>query len=108
MSKTIERQVLERALKIMESGWTQGHYAQNERGDPAAYWSKKAVSFCAVGAIYRATMEVTGRRNLRLALKFEEAIDRSLKSPFSCLLVLNDEEGWAAVRRVLRKRLKEL
>lgn len=88
MSKSIESTVLERAMKIMEAGWTQDNYAEDERGEYVPYWSKKAVAFCAVGAIYRATMEVTGRRNMRLARKFED--------------------GWAAVRRVMRRRLKAL
>ena len=49
----IAGQVLDKALKRVESGWTQGASARNLRGDHIGYLSPDAVTFSAYGAIVR-------------------------------------------------------
>ena len=52
------QQVLCRAKEILEQGWTQGTYARDEHGVEADWASPEAVTFCSVGAVYRATSEL--------------------------------------------------
>jgi hypothetical protein len=60
MSKSIDRMVMERAIKLVEAGWTQGSWAQDRNGNRVDWDTEEAVSFCAVGAIMRATRELLG------------------------------------------------
>jgi hypothetical protein len=60
MSKTIDRMVMERAIKLVESGWMQGSWAQDRNGARVNWDAKEAVAFCAVGAIMRATRDLLG------------------------------------------------
>jgi hypothetical protein len=60
MSKTINRMAMERAIKLVEAGWTQGSWAQDSNGACVDWDAKEAVSFCAVGAIMRAMRELLG------------------------------------------------
>lgn len=41
--------------KLIEQGWTQGHYARNAEGDVADLMDNDACTFCLRGAIYRVT-----------------------------------------------------
>jgi hypothetical protein len=60
MSKSLNRMVMERAIELVESGWTKGLWAQDRNGKPRDWDSGEAVAFCAVGAIMRATHELLG------------------------------------------------
>jgi hypothetical protein len=52
--------VMERAIELVESGWANGVWALNAKGEPCDWESRDAVAFCAVGAIMRATQELLG------------------------------------------------
>ena len=60
MSKTLDRTILERAIKLVEAGWTQYAYARDANGKAVDWRSGAATSFCAVGAILRAMHDLVG------------------------------------------------
>ena len=62
MSKTLDRTILERAIKLVEAGWTQYAYARDANGKAVDWRSGAATSFCAVGAILRAMHDLVGGR----------------------------------------------
>lgn len=104
MSKSIERLVVERAIKIVETQWTQGQWGEDAQGFMVPWHSKKAVRFCAEGAVRRATREAVGSGSRRLATR----IIGGMGEGNWCLLVINDRAGRRAVLRVMRQRLREL
>ena len=60
MSKSLEWTIMERAIKLVEAGWTKLAWARDTHGIPVNWESENAVSFCAVGAILRSTRETIG------------------------------------------------
>ena len=101
MSKSIERMVIERALQIMKKGWCDYSWAKDAKGDRVAWYSPRAMSFCAEGAVRRAVRELAGKRNYKLA---ENILRRMPEN----IMVLNDGEGKRAVMKLMRQRLAEL
>jgi hypothetical protein len=55
-----ELQVLETARELIEKGWTRGAEARDEYGNAKGWKSKKAVCFCAIGAIWKADGKAFG------------------------------------------------
>ena len=104
MSKNLEGVVIERALVLMDKGWARGDWAVDVNGEEVAYWSKKAVAFCAAGSIYRAVLEVTGRRCIELGRSIEERIDYWMDN--EGLMAINDSAGKAAAMKAMRGYLK--
>lgn len=51
------KDVLNRAADLVEKGWCQGDYAQDDRGDISSPWLGAAKCWCAVGAIIAASGE---------------------------------------------------
>jgi hypothetical protein len=60
MSKSLESVLIERAIALIESGWTQNAMARDMQGRIVCPRSKRAVSFCGYGALMRAAWEVGG------------------------------------------------
>jgi hypothetical protein len=58
MTKALDQVVWERAIEIMNAGWTQNAMARDARGEVAPIQSKEAVAFCAYGALIRAAHEI--------------------------------------------------
>ena len=48
-------EILKKARKLVEKGWTQGAYAKDGNGRILFFDDKKAVKFCPLGAIGRVT-----------------------------------------------------
>ena len=101
MSKSIEALVIERALQIMKRGWTNLTWAKDAEGNQVAWYSPRAVSFCAEGAVRLAVRELVGKGNHQLG----ETILRRMPNN---VLVVNDGEGKRAVMKLMRQRLAEL
>jgi len=60
MDKSEVIRVLDEAKKVLiEKGWTQGYYAKDRRGELVGIHDRDACSFCAVGAIYRASEDAS-------------------------------------------------
>lgn len=49
--------VLNRAMELIQKGWTQGTLARDKRGRPVIIIDEKACAFCLIGAIRRAEFE---------------------------------------------------
>ena len=60
MSESLDRTIMERAIRLVEAGWTQNAWARTAKDEAVDWEAKEAVSFCAVGAIMRATRDVLG------------------------------------------------
>src|SRR5690242_5528467 len=52
------KKILTRAANILAKGWTQGYYAKSESGHCIESNDSRAVRFCAVGALQRASLEL--------------------------------------------------
>lgn len=57
MTKRKLAQILRKARKLLEKGWTQGHWARDKEGLPADWASKEAACFCLGGAMRRAVVD---------------------------------------------------
>ena len=68
MSKTLNSVLIERAIELIESGWTQNATSRDEYGRKVCPSSKHAVSFCGYGALMRAAWEVAGMAGIILPL----------------------------------------
>lgn len=53
-------EVLERAVELVEGGWLQGNFARDKDGNVVHSYSGDACSFCAQGALVRASGELGG------------------------------------------------
>jgi hypothetical protein len=51
--------IVKRAKELLQSGWVKNHSAVDRTGNYIDLTSKKAVAFCATGAVERATHELT-------------------------------------------------
>lgn len=54
MSRSLQQQVLSRAIALVEAGWTYGAFARDHHGRKVPVFSPRAVRFCGLGAIERA------------------------------------------------------
>ena len=61
--------ILERAKKLIDSGWTQGAFARDMEGHACPLNTGKAVSYCITGAITTVRNPFTGSAGIR-ALKY--------------------------------------
>ena len=106
MAKTLQHQIIEGALHLIaeEEHWTRCSMARNRDGDPCSVWDPGAVRFCAVGALWRAAVELMGELDVsaveRTALEVVANNGRA-----DALQTLNDLEGHAAVVQMFRTAL---
>src|SRR4051812_1099310 len=105
MSKIIEAVVIERAIKLIESGWCQCTEARDADEDRVSWCSKRAVRFCAMGAIKRAARDVTGRKDVKLARNIIRSFDAMTEAG---IMAVNDLDGKELVLKVMRERLEML
>jgi hypothetical protein len=70
------KEVLLKAVEILDRGWTKGVYARDNIGLPVDYDNEAAVCWCANGAIERAAFELSGDklRSYALSLSYLQAI----------------------------------
>ena len=52
--------IIEQAQNRLRQGWTKLTLARNDKGEPVDEWELAAVSWCFVGAINRAYIDITG------------------------------------------------
>ena len=95
MSHTIEHVVITRALELLEGGWTSHTFARDRLGQAVSPFFPDAVSFCALGALMRASHQ--------MGLDVSEFIDRN--AFYQSLPEINDGQGKMAVMEVLRQRI---
>jgi hypothetical protein len=99
--------VMERAIKLVEAGWTQHTYARNKEGTCVNWRSEVANSFCAMGAILRAAHEVLGEDQsagwIRIAHIIAPVADDDRN-----LMYLNDTTDKEGTLAAMRRCLNEL
>lgn len=67
--QTHARRIIKRAITILEKGWTTGWFAKTKKNKCVRFTDKKAVQFCAVGALTKS------RHDLKLSFAaMDEAI----------------------------------
>ena len=69
MAKPLKHQVIAGALQLIvqQKNWTRGTIARSAGGVPCALLDPAAVRFCAIGALNRAAMQLTGKGAQSLA-----------------------------------------
>lgn len=67
------KQVLEKALSLIERGWTQGTGARDSFGRSVSIDAPDAVTFCAIGALTK----VTGANSLRVIHNHRLLLERA-------------------------------
>jgi hypothetical protein len=103
MSKSLKYQVLSRARELIadKKDWTQIVYARTKSGREVDAWDRRAVRFCAAGAIVHANYELTSRTPSDLADLGHTRIAGITISQLECIEAINDRDGHAAVLRKL-------
>jgi hypothetical protein len=103
-----ERAIVRRARQIIHArrSWTKLRLAEDKHGDSCSYDDRKAVRFCAVGALRRAALEVTGdpRRAETLA---SEAANKLSHDNGATIMTINDVDGHVAVLNVFDRALAQ-
>jgi hypothetical protein len=107
MAKTLQHQIIEGALWLIaeEEHWTRCSMARTREGDACSVLDPEAVSFCAVGALWRVANELMGTLD---AFELVETIAKrvvDVNGRTGCLQTCNDLEGHAAVVRMLQVAL---
>lgn len=95
-ARTVE-DALVRAKGLLAKGWTKGVAARNAEGEQVATRSPKAVQWCAVGALDRATG--THRQAWRIYAAAVDILDQAA-APWETIVTLNDRSH--SVKPVLR------
>jgi len=54
MSRSLQTEVVERAIALLEKGWTYGAFARDAHGHEVPVLSERAARFCGLGALDRA------------------------------------------------------
>lgn len=75
--------------------WTTGQFARNAKGDPVSCYSKKAVCWCAIGAVNAERTDGSERRALDFLYDASERLYGNLD-----VSIINDDGDHAAVLRV--------
>ena len=76
MAKPIQHQIVARALEIIsdEEHWTRASIARTVDGWPCTCLDPLAYKFCAVGALYRAAVELVGGNWFEQVFKTEKYV----------------------------------
>lgn len=104
MSKNMSAALVERAISLIESGWTQNAFARDRQGRAVSPRSRRAVSYCGYGALMRAAWDMSASETLYSTLM------RRVCQHFSTLEFsrLNDSESMHVVLDEMRGRLADL
>jgi len=105
MSKTLDETIMERALALVETGWTQYAYARTRKGRFVDWRSPEAVSFCAVGAILKAMDDVLGPNQVQSIAHFSKLI---ASLPSHTLMSINDNTDKEHILSGMRASLEHL
>jgi hypothetical protein len=102
MSTNIQKLVLIKARTLIEDPqhWTRGTLARSREGEDVSWADRSADRWCAMGAIYRAALDLLGDANK--AAQVGNAVVRSIVPSAESqlrgyLATLNDHAGHAAV-----------
>ena len=104
MAKPLQHQILSRALELIsdQRSWTQGAMARTASGNPCVVTHNGAVRFCAIGAVHRAVIELTGALDQRLANAAVRRVSSYLALPY-----INDMGGRRRVVELFKKALDQ-
>lgn len=93
--KTHKQRAFERAFELLRAGWTRGAYARDAKGNSNVHeCSSGAVSFCAIGALRRATLDTLNGYGDELAwsLQIADRFVKQIEFKLGCSLVeFNDQ-----------------
>lgn len=107
MAKTLQHQIIARALEIVsdEEAWSRGALARTSRGEPCAVCDPKATRFCAVGAISRAVFELLGQSDMTVVKIAASCVLAANKLQEASLPTINDLEGHEMIVSLFQKAL---
>jgi hypothetical protein len=103
MSKSLKHQIIARAFELVsdEHTWTRASMARTADNRPCSCTSPEAVRFCALGAIYRATFELTGQQDATLVQAAVRMVGDYVALPY-----FNDMQGRRRVVELFGNALK--
>lgn len=107
MSKPLDHIILQRAIELVEAGWTQHTVARTAKGTFVDWRSSQAVAFCAVGAILRAMDEVLGPNEAQKFVRFSQLI-APLNESSQKLMYVNDTTDKVQTLAAMRQCLNSL
>ena len=58
MTQTTRDKIIDEVVALIEAGWTKKAYARDRHGTPCSSHSDKAASFCLIGALHRAALNL--------------------------------------------------
>jgi hypothetical protein len=107
MAKPLKHQVIAGALQLIvqQKNWTRGTIARSAGGVPCALLDPAAVRFCAVGALNRAAMQLTGKEAHSLARDAEIHVLKANGLADAWLPEINDIEGHARIIALFERAL---
>ena len=76
--------ILTRAQKLIERGWCQNHHAQTKNGEICHFNNKRAVKWCAAGAVNSFSRGDRYKKTI-------DFLDRSVST--LCIVKFNDAKG---------------
>lgn len=96
--------ILNKAINVLDSGWTRGTEARDKSNYEVEPESKDAVRFCAIGAVYRAT------KCNRYRDEIINALEANLTGEQEFLADFNDDETRRKrdVVRLFRRTIKNI
>ncbi len=103
MAKPLKHQLLSRALQLIsdERTWTQRAIARTAADKPCCAADPKAIKFCALGAIQRASFELMGEVDGDLTKAAVRHVSGYFALPF-----INDSEGRQVVISLFQMALE--
>jgi hypothetical protein len=107
MAKTLQHQIITRALELIEeeAGWTRAAIARTASGEVCEIIDRAAVRFCAIGALSRAVHELLGDPSSLQVYQVAEFILAASNSPQDSLARINDAYGHAVVVDMFKRAL---
>ena len=91
------QKVIRRALELLKKGWTQQEYAKQENGYRSEWPYRDAVSFCAVGALARASWELEREESCHVYTDYSvRQVNKHVPLKFGGLTEYNDNSETTA------------
>ncbi len=107
MSSRLQTQIIARALEIIsdEDHWTSAVVARAADGKSCSCRDPSAVRFCAIGALFKAAVELVGDDGVAQGFKADKLVLAANNRQFDTLPSINDDEGHAVIVEMFKRAL---
>jgi hypothetical protein len=107
MSSHLQHQIIARALEIISDAdhWTSVVVARAADGTSCSCRDPSAVRFCAIGALFKAAVELVGDDGVAQGFKAEKFVLAANNRRYDTLPSINDAEGHAVIVQMFERAL---